>query len=197
MSSAFKKMVERVSSVLEIGNCLTLGPQDCILNDQCSAWTMLILLLVFIIAGLILVLFLAVFNFTVSQGTMYGLLFYANVWHASQKAIGNYCSFSVIFISWLNLDFGFKLCFYSGMDAYQKVWLEFGFILYLLALAFIIVYLSYKFIFITRLLGRNVGKCSFHYTIALFLKSHSNCSQSFMIRLIDKLIGEISQSMVL
>ena len=181
-SSAFKQCQDGREGVL-CGRCkkgysLTLGPQDCILNDQCSAWRMIILLLVFIIAGLILVLFLAVFNFTVSQGTMYGLLFYANVLHANQKTIGNCCSFSVIFISWLNLDFGFKLCFYSGMDAYQKVWLEFGFILYLLALAFIIVYLSHKFIFITRLLGRNVVNVLSTILLLCFLKATQTAAKA-------------------
>ena len=139
------------------GYSLTLGSQDCILNDQCSVWRMIILLLVFIIAGLMLVLFLAVFNFTVSQGTMYGLLFYANVLHANQKTLlKNSSIFSRTFIAWLNLDFGFNVCFYPGVDAYQMVWLEFVFILYLLSIAVIIVFLSHKFIFVTRLVGRNV-----------------------------------------
>ena len=139
------------------GFSLTLGSQDCVSNDQCPLWKLPILLLVFVIVGLLLVLFLTVFNFTVSQGTMYGLIFYANVVHANQKTLLTNClNFFRIFIAWLSLDFGFNVCFYTGMDAYQKVWLEFGFVLYLLSIAVVIVYLSHKLIFVTRLVGRNI-----------------------------------------
>ena len=139
------------------GYSLTLGSQDCVSNDQCPLWRLPILLLAFVIVGLLLVLFLTVFNFTVSQGTLYGLLFYANVVHVNHKTLLENCSNSIrIFIAWLNLDFGFKTCLYVGMDAYQKVWLEFAFILYLLSIAVLIVFLSHKFICVTRLVGRNV-----------------------------------------
>ena len=36
-----------------------------------------------------------------------------------------------IFIAWLNLDFGIETCFYDGMDAYSKTWLQFVFPLYI------------------------------------------------------------------
>ena len=136
---------------------LSLGPQDCVSNDQCPLWRLPILLLAFVIVGLLLVLFLTVSNLTVSQGTLYGLLFYANVVHVNHKTLLKNCSSIFrIFIAWLNLEFGFNMCLYGGMDAYQKVWLEFVFILYLLAIAIIIVYLSHKFICVTRLVGRNI-----------------------------------------
>jgi len=36
-----------------------------------------------------------------------------------------------VFLSWTNLDFGFEVCFYSGMDVYQKTWLQFVFPFYI------------------------------------------------------------------
>ena len=103
---------------------------------------------------------MAVFNFTISQGTMYGLLVYISVIHVNSKVIftknNSGPSFLGIFIAWLNLDLGFDICLYSGIDAYQKIWLELSFVLYLLFLSLVIISLSHKFIFITRLVGRNV-----------------------------------------
>ena len=29
-----------------------------------------------------------------------------------------------VFIAWLSLDFGIESCFYSGMNAYAKTWLQ-------------------------------------------------------------------------
>ena len=42
--------------------------------------------------------------------------------HLSTSRI--YCHFSV-FLALLNLDFGIETCFYNGMDAYGKTWLQF------------------------------------------------------------------------
>ncbi len=142
------------------GYSLSLGQEGCVLNSECSHWKLFVLLLVFALAGLFLVSFMAVFNFTVSQGTMYGLLFYISVIHVNRKLIfikdNSGPSFLGIFVAWLNLDLGFDVCLYSGIDAYQKIWLELSFVLYLLLLSLLIISLSHKFIFITRLVGRNV-----------------------------------------
>ena len=139
---------------------LTLGPLNCVENDKaCSASTTVWLVLVFIFTGILIFSFVAFFNLTVAEGTINGVLFYANCVHANlDSSIFNssHPSFSNIFISWLNLDFGFEVCFYAGMTAYQKIWLEFGFLLYLLLLGVMIVCLSRRFVWFTRLAGHNV-----------------------------------------
>ena len=63
-----------------------------------------------------------------------------------------------LFIAWLNLDLGFEVCFYKTMMQYQKVWLQFGFLFYIWMLEYIIIMFSRKYIFFTRLVGRNVVK---------------------------------------
>ena len=67
-------------------------------------------------------------------GTINGLVFYANVIQASKSIFfphDNGSSFSSIFIAWLNLDLGIEACFYDGLDAYAKTWLQFAFPIYL------------------------------------------------------------------
>ena len=153
------------------GYTLSFGKPECLDdNSYCSLWKTFIFLFIFLFAGLLFVFFLAIFNFTVSEGTVIGLLFYANFVHANRKSFFTAEASNVdlfrIFINWLNLDFGFEVCFYAGMDAYQKIWWEFGFLLYLLLLGLLIIYLSHKFIRVTRLVGRNV--VSVLSTIILF-----------------------------
>ena len=137
---------------------LSLGPLNCVSTEyNCSAWKFLMLLLVFFIAGILLVSFLAIFNLTVTEGTINGLLFYANCIHANRDSVfGTSHGRFNVFISWLNLDFGFSICFYSGMTAYQKFWLELGFLFYLLLLGVLIVCLSRRSIWFTRVTSRNM-----------------------------------------
>ena len=142
------------------GYSLALGPLSKCVED-CQLWKPFLLLGVFGLAGIVLVVFLSIFNLTVSEGTIGGLLFYANFVHANHEscfpvsAIDSNSNFFQIFIAWLNLDVGFEVCFYEGMDAYQKQWWEFGFTLYVLFLELMIIILSRKFVFFTRMLGRN------------------------------------------
>ena len=113
---------------------LTLGGQKCY---ECSN---LYLLLLFPLAasGLVLVAVLFVLNLTVTEGSINGLIFYANVISMSQYS--GTSSHLYTFIAWLNLDLGIDTCFYDGMDAYTETWLQFAFPLYLwLIIAAIIV----------------------------------------------------------
>ena len=76
-----------------------------------------------------------ILNFTVSTGTINGLIFFANIVRANQAVFfptGVTNSFlSIIFIAWLNLDLGISVCFYNGLDAYAKIWLQFVFPFYI------------------------------------------------------------------
>ena len=104
---------------------LTLGGQKC---SECSN---MYLLLLFPLAasGLVLVAVLFVLNLTVAEGSINGLIFYANVISMSQYS--GTSSQLYTFIAWLNLDLGIDTCFYDGMDAYAETWLQFAFPLYL------------------------------------------------------------------
>ncbi len=61
---------------------VSLGSLECVeTENSCSITKTVLLLCAFIIAGILLVCFLAIFNFTVAEGTINGLLFYANCVH--------------------------------------------------------------------------------------------------------------------
>ena len=91
-------------------------------------------------AGLALVFLLTLTNMIVSEGTINGLIFYANIIHINRaiffpnESIGvNKIIMNILstFISWINLDLGIETCFYNGMDMYTKAWLQFLFPIYI------------------------------------------------------------------
>ena len=135
-----------------------LGNSKCLPCDN----RYLSLLIVFLFAGLALVFFIKVLDLTVAKGTMNGLIFYANiVWanksilfpttetlHPAQQILHT-------FIAWLNLDLGVETCFFDGLDAYWKTWLQFVFPLYLWTIAGIVITISHYSTRASKIFGNN------------------------------------------
>ena len=142
---AFNRMGKLCGSC-EDGLSLSLGSSRCM---PCSNnW--LALLIVFAIAGVALVAFLLVCNLTVAVGTINGLIFYANVIIANRAIFIPSSDRNIlsVFISWLNLDFGFETCFITEMNANIKVWLQLAFpsyIFFLVAMVIVTCEYSQKF----------------------------------------------------
>ena len=120
-----------------------------------------------LISGVFILFILTVLNVTVTEGTINGLIFYSTFLYTCR----NYFFYNYhiqdsyrlsktfwVFVAWLNLNSGFDACAYDGMTGYQYIWLTFGFVFSLLFLQVVIIILSRKFIFFTRLFGRNVLK---------------------------------------
>ena len=94
------------------------------------------------LAGVVLVVFLLLVKMTVSSGTINGLIYYANVMSFSGLLDRYNCVIHPmfqVFISWINLDLGIEVCFYSGMDVYLKTWLQFVFPFYIWFLVGVII----------------------------------------------------------
>ena len=121
------------------GLSLALGTSQCL---SCSN-SHLLLLILFAVMGLKLVCVIKVFNLTVSEGVINGLIFYANIVQANQTIFFPPGDTNVltVFIAWLNLDFGFQTCFFKGFNSYWKTWLQFVFPAYV----WIIVALIYTY----------------------------------------------------
>ena len=168
------------------GGCLSgfsavLGTSRC---KKCANWS-IVFLLVFAVAGLLLVVFLAICNLTVAEGTISGLIFYTNVIQASQSTFIGYpcetsatimntayskvlCAFSIV-IAWINLDVGIETCLYNGMDMYAKAWLQFLFPVYIWIVVTLMIIVSHYSIIGSRILGRNSHKV----LATLFLLSYA------------------------
>lgn len=143
------------------GLSMVLGSSHC---KKCSS-SFLFLIIIFALAGLLLVILLIALNLTIAEGTLSGLIFYANIVkynHALFEAGSNSNSFHLkslnVFIAWLNLDLGVTTCFYDGMDAYQKAWLQFLFPIYIWMLSIAIIFLSDKSQIVATLASKNAVK---------------------------------------
>ena len=128
------------------GYSLALGSSDCV---KCSNNNNVALLLFFAAAGPLLVLLISVLNLTVTQGMINGLIFYANIVWAYQSILipereVGYLKFLSVFMAWLNLDFGIQACFFSGLTAFWRNWLQYLFPLYTAALFLLGVRFSSK-----------------------------------------------------
>ena len=140
---------------------LSLGSSRCI---SCSNFWLL-LIIPFALAGIALVIFLLVCNLTVAIGTINGLVFYANIiganWSIFVPAILSGSTLLwvqnplTVFISWINLDLGIETCFYHGMTAYGKTWLQFAFPFYIIFLVILIIKVSRRSPKFARLLTSN------------------------------------------
>ena len=111
---------------------LAIGSSHCI---QCPNNNHVSLLIFFAVVGVILILVIAILNLTVTQGMINSLIVHANIIWAYQNILfptgfGKAFVAHKTFIALLNLDFGIETCFFRGMNAYSKAWLQFVFPFY-------------------------------------------------------------------
>jgi hypothetical protein len=134
---------------------LAIGSSHCI---YCTNDNNMTLLIFFAAAGFLLVFFISVLNFTVTQGMINGLIFYANiVWTYQSVLFPNQIPSKLIlfktFIAWLNLDFGIEMCFVKKLNAFWKSWLQFVFPFYLWSIAGLMIMLARYSTRLTALFG--------------------------------------------
>jgi len=120
------------------GYSKVFGSTSC---KQCSnAWLATILL--YGLLGVIVVFILFVLRLTVTVGSINGVIFFCNVMSINEDLFFNTIKFSFLraFISLINLDLGFEICFYDEMTQIAKTGLQFVFPMYLWLLMFIIIF---------------------------------------------------------
>ena len=140
----------------EEGYSLTLGLEKCV---KCSN-TYLLLILPLAAAGLLLVALLFALNLTVAEGSINGLIFYANIIRMNHNVQSSeQASYLYTFLAWLNLDLGVSTCLFDGMDGYVETWLQFVFPIYLWGIVIVITQFYRRLpTLATRLGGENVVK---------------------------------------
>ena len=159
------------------GLSLALGSAQCL---PCSN-DYLALLIPFTLAGPVLVGFIKLLDLTVAQGTLNGLVFYANIIHVNQDIFFSWRSTHPLtfFIAWLNLDLGVETCFFNGLDAYTKTWLQFAFPLYVWSIAGLIIILA-KY---SDRLAKVMGNTAVPVLATLFLLSHAKLFRTIIAAL--------------
>ena len=135
------------------GLSLALGSDRCL---HCSN-VYISLLLPFAMAGVVLVFLIKFLNLTISQGTMNALIFYANIVSTNKYLYYNSTSINptTLFIAWFNLDIGIETCFFNGLTAYIRTWLQFVFPLYIWTIAGLIIVLAKYNGRVAKVMGNN------------------------------------------
>ena len=127
------------------GLSLSLNSSHCIKCHKHWYLNLLGLVIAAFIAGIALVTVLLALNMTVAVGTLNGILFYANIVAANMEAyfpLSSTPNFVTVFVSWLNLDIGFDICFFDGMTTEAKAMLHLAFPAYVISLVIIIIVIS-------------------------------------------------------
>lgn len=168
------------------GLSLVLGTSQCL---KCPN-TYLLLFPLFALAGVLLVVMLLKCNFTVSTGTINGLIFYVNIIQVNHpiffptKGVTFFSYILSIFIAWLNLDLGIEVCLFDGLNAYIRTWLQFVFPIYIWMLVGILILVSkYSFKF-SKLIGSNIVQVLatlFLFSYAKLLRTTLNAFSSTML----------------
>ena len=113
------------------GLSVIFGSSQC---KQCSNVYLLIIIPI-VLAGIVLVITLFIFNITINNGIMNTFIFYVNIVSIDFSMFFPRCNSVVcVFISLANLDLGIETCFYDGMNDYAKMWLQLTFPVYLFLL---------------------------------------------------------------
>ena len=129
----------------EKGYSLSLGSTHCL---YCSGSIAYAALVAFLFGGLMLVGIILLLDLTIVNGGISGLIFYANIVWAYKSLIFPHSDANInngllkaikyffkIFIATLNLDVGFDVCFWDGMDAFSKSIIQFAFPVYIWMIA--------------------------------------------------------------
>jgi hypothetical protein len=122
------------------------------------------------------VFFISILNLTVTQGTLNGLIFYANIAWTSQNILlplhetnNAAIVFLRAFLAWINLDFCIETCFISGLTALGKTWLQFLFPTYIWTIAGIMI-ITAKY---SKTLTKIYGNRAVPLLATLFLLSYT------------------------
>ena len=169
------------------GGCMAnysvvLGSWKCMECSHMSSYNFIWLASIMALAGVVLVVFLLLVKMTVSSGTINGLILYVNIVSFSGLLDHQNCAihpFLHVFISWINLDLGIEVCFYSGMDVYQKTWLQFVFPFYIWFLVGVIILLCHYSSRFMKIMGmRNIEVLA-----TLFLLSYAKLLKTIVTAL--------------
>ena len=124
---------------------VVFGSSEC---KQCSNWWLLTLIL-YAIAGPLLIYLLFALKLTLTTGTLNGIIFYTQAIaiidlkiSSSHHVTTSMYSLTRSFLLMLNLNLGFPLCFYNGMTELWKAGLSLLFPLYLLIIVVVLIILS-------------------------------------------------------
>ena len=138
------------------GFSLSLGGTACV---KClTTWPGLLAanLIAQIFCGILIIGLILVLNLTVAAGTFNGLIFYANIVARNKSIFLQFTKSKIltVFIECLNLDLEIERCYFDGMTAYTKAWVQLAFPTYMFSLVILVILVSRRSSLFTRLISK-------------------------------------------
>ena len=162
------------------GKSVVFGSVDC---KSCSNWY-IVTILFYAVCGLLLVAMLFLLQLTVRTGTINGLIFYANLL-STGFTLGYLLEVNPnlyllrVFVSFINLNLGFPLCFYNGMDEEVNRLLQFVFPVYVWIIIGLIIVISKRSPKLSSLIGRHCVSVLATLIQLSYSKILTNVTESF------------------
>ena len=127
------------------GLSLSMGSSRCLLCHTYWPGLLIGITTAAFLAGIGLVAVLLTLNMTVAVGSLNALIFYANIVAANSSIFLTFSepNFLTVFISWLNLELGIDTCYFQGMNAYSKTWLQLAFPIYVIVIVVMVIIISH------------------------------------------------------
>ena len=140
----------------QVNFSISLGSSNCITCPNYWPVQFIAISILFFLSGILLVTILLALNLTVAVGTLNGIMFYANIVDVNKGTFFEFSTpnFVTVFISWLNLDFGFDVCFIKNLNAYWKSWLQLLFPTYVIFLVIMVIIVSQRSRKFSQLIGK-------------------------------------------
>ena len=136
----------------EDGYSLVLGPDEC---QICNSNLWLLMVPVLAVSGIAMVIVLFCLRMTISNQLLGGIIFYVNMTEVSLRTVvlhqHTYGFILNIIFSLLNLELGFSVCLYNGLNALIKTALQFIFPVYLWLIVLMLVIISKRSSYIANL----------------------------------------------
>ena len=146
-----------ISSVCDSGFSISLGSSRCTPCPKHWRQHLVGIIIASFIAGLALVFIVFALNMTIAIGILNGIILYGHIFAANADTYFlpfSSPNFATVFISWLNLDAGFDICFFDGMDSYDKAQIQLAFPIYIILLIITIIIFSECSTKFARIIGR-------------------------------------------
>ena len=122
------------------GTSVTMWSNTC----RICSYTGLLWTVLYILSGPLLIIFICVFNWTISTRSINGLLFYINVMNINSDLLHPRVLVISQILAFFNLEFGISMCMYTGMTEFGKTMIYFAFPTYLLVLVGLLIFISQR-----------------------------------------------------
>ena len=141
----------------QLGLSLSLGSSLCLACPKHWPVLLIIISVASILSGFIFVTLILLLNITVAVGTINSLIFFVNILAANHSVFFPHSKSNdvlVVLVSWMNLELGIDTCFFQGMDAYSKSWVQLAYPSYVILLVVLIIVVSSYSSKFSRFIGK-------------------------------------------